>query len=128
MKNIGIIDEVIKGKCHKRDNCCICGRKNTKPYVIPEREMLETVYNVTSSFEIFKMVKAFWLCDEHFKLIKEHDESNGERCELDAVIENSYDVAFLERVEQTLDDMTDVSMRVREYIRKERRILENGTS
>jgi|GEM_PF-5511748 len=110
MQNTKIIDEVVESKCRKRGNCCLCGRKNTKPYVIPEREMLETVYDITSSFEIFKMVKAFWLCDEHFKLIKEIDENNGESRELDEVIESSYDVAFLEGVEQTLDDMSGIAM------------------
>ena len=127
MQKKDIIDEVIKSKCRKRSGCCICSRKNTKPYIIPEREILETVYSVTSSFEIFKMLKAFWLCDEHFKLIKEYDDNNCESRELDEVIESSYDVAFLERMEQTLDDMAVIAMQVNKYIRQERSILTNQT-
>lgn len=104
-------------KCSERCACCLCSRKKTKPYVIPERNMIETVYAITSSFEVLKMVKAFWFCDEHFNLFKTYYENGCESQKMDKAIEETCDLAFLDRLQQLFDDMGSVAVRMRDYVR-----------
>lgn len=123
MQNIGIIDEVIQSKCRKRCACCLCNKKNTKPYIVPERNMIETVYSITSSFEVLKMIKAFWLCDEHYELYKNFCDNGCDSQEMDKVIEETYDLAFLDRLIQLVDDDQAVALRMGSYLR----FLRTGT-
>jgi len=116
MQENGIIDDVIKSKCRKRDGCCLCNKRNTRPYVIPEREIIETLYTVTTSFEVFKAVKAFWLCDEHYALVKRFYEGGGKTPEMDRVIDGTHDITLLTRIDQMIDVMADTTEKVKSCV------------
>lgn len=122
----GIVDDVIKSKCHKDSICCLCSKKGIRPYVVPEKSIIETVYTATGSLEIFKMVKAFRFCDEHYELFKEYQENNCDSLEMDRVIEESYDSLFLGRLEKLFDDVNRIMIGMGKYISAYRRSVEQS--
>lgn len=112
-----IVDEVIKSKCRKHGSCYLCKKMKTVPFMIPERKEIETLYHISQSMEIFKMIKVFWLCEEHFNIIKENHENYGESDKFDQMLEANYDVNFLDRVEQLCMEIQNGDCNVLRYIR-----------
>jgi len=114
MRDIKIIDTAIAAKCRRRCGCYLCQRKHTRPYVIPEKEIIEIVYTSTSSLEVLKAVKVFWLCDEHYELFQQYYENKCNSRDMDDVIEGNCDTIFLGK----LIRMFDITMDTLEHVRR----------
>ena len=117
MQNNSIIDDVVSSRTRHPGKCYICAKRTTRPFVIPVRDTVETVYRIARSVEILKFLKPFWLCDEHFDLLTKMYETDFECAEFDEMVENTYDIGVLDRWEQLHSELMNTTDIVLRYLK-----------